>query len=123
MCSPVLAVGCTTPMALTSLMAVTSPMALTHLPRSPADAPLSPVLLALVRVTPSPFFIFSLRVIVCVRSGFHSWRHRAFGSQRSAVGMWVSIPGDAEPHLKLGPVHGHAGATGAAEPPEILLSI
>lgn len=101
----------------------TSPMALTHLPRSPADAPLSPVLLALVRVTPSPFFIFSLRVIVCVRSGFHSWRHRAFGSQHSAVGMWVSIPGDAEPHLKLGPVHGHAGATGAAEPPEILLSI
>lgn len=48
-----------------------------HLPRSPAGAPVSPVLLALVRVTPSPFFCFSFRVIVCVRSGFHSCKHRA----------------------------------------------
>lgn len=50
-----------------------------HLPRSPAGAPVSPTLLVLVRVTPSPFFCFSFRVIVCVRSGFHSCKHRATG--------------------------------------------
>lgn len=51
-----------------------------HLPRSPAGAPVSPVLPALVRVTPSPFFCFSFRVIVCVKSGFHSCKHRTTGA-------------------------------------------
>lgn len=32
-------------------------------------------------------------------------------------------PPGAQPHLKLGPVHGHPGAAGAAEPPEILLRV
>ena len=50
-----------------------------HLPRSPAGAPVSPMLLVLVRVTPSPFFCFSFRVIVCVRSGFHSCKYKATG--------------------------------------------
>lgn len=64
-----------------------------HLPRSPADAPVSPALLALVRVTPSPFFCFSFRVIVCVRSGFHSCQHRAAVPERPPARPAASTPG------------------------------
>lgn len=65
-----------------------------HLPRSPADAPVSPEL-TLVRVTPSPFFIFSFLAIVCVRSGFHSWEHKApaLSTLPPCGGLLVPIPG------------------------------
>lgn len=35
----------------------------------------------------------------------------------------LPFPIPTPPHLKLGPVHGHAGAAGAAEPPEVILGI
>lgn len=101
----------------------------THLPRSPAWDVDSTAPVALLSVAPSAFLgCFSFLAVVWGRSGFHSWgwrevKPRGVSWQDPPNLLRISLCHPAHSHLELRPVHRHSRATGAAEPPEVLLGI